>query len=66
MKTTEHTMHENVSKRTAGPEKLGIRMYNLECLRSTSVATDLYEPSVWLSVDLWCLCPCLRDSVCIH
>lgn len=36
-------MHENVSKRTAGPEKLGIRMYNLECLRSMSVATDLYE-----------------------
>lgn len=42
MKTTVHTMHDNVSKRTAGPEKLGIRMYNLECLRSTSVATDLY------------------------
>lgn len=64
MKTTVHTMQENVSKRTAGPEKLDIRMYNLECLRSTSVATDLNV--CMFSVDLWCLCPCLRDSVWIH
>lgn len=51
---------------TAGLKDLGIRMSNLEYLRSKIVTAGLYKHLLGFFVDQWYSCSCLRDSVFDH
>lgn len=65
MKITIHTIHgkKMLRKMTAGLKDLGIRMSNLEYLRSKIVTAGLYKHLLGFFVDQWYSCSCLRDSV---
>lgn len=51
---------------TAGLKDLGIKMSNLEYLRSKIVTAALHKHLSGFFVDQWCSCSCLRDSVFDH